>query len=68
MTGGSSEHAIYGLDTEQRAEVQSLCQSWWDSTQQDQSWFAMACSYQDYVQDGYFKSSIHDCSLGEAID
>jgi len=57
---GPSTQAIEGLTLDDRVKVQTLCQDWWDSSQEDASIFRMALAYQQYVQENFFRSSIQD--------
>ena len=47
--------SIGGLSAEANSEVQTLCQSWWDITQQDQSIVIMSLNYQQSIQEEFFK-------------
>ena len=45
-----SRQAIEGLTSEERQRAKQLCQAWWDSSNEDHSFFRMALLYQQYVE------------------
>lgn len=60
---GEDLNALYGYSAADRQKIQNLCQSWWDSTQEDQSFFHMAKNYQNHLQEAYFNNSLLQSGL-----
>lgn len=61
-----NQHAIEGLGQEQRVKVQQLCQEWWDITQEDDSIYRAALSYQRYTEQVYQEASMQDQSVTDS--
>lgn len=64
MDSMESRQAIEGLALEDRQRIKQLCQEWWDSSNEDHSFFRMALQYQGLAEQEQLNSTTKEQSHG----